>query len=103
MDQKSTSQHFFNLEEDIYKSFYHAIFFEVCKLYQIVPDGLYVEKELCIGNPIKKLLDAWKNQLEVTRSNHGTIIRTGIKCKKIPFYMRDSACRWLIVKNIKIF
>ena len=35
--------------------------------------------------------------------DHGTIIRTGITCKKIPCYMRDSACRWLIVKKTKIF
>ena len=35
--------------------------------------------------------------------NHGTIIRTGITCKKIPCYMRDSACRWFIVENAKIF
>ena len=39
------------------------------KLYQIVPDGLHFEKEPCIGNPSKKFLDAWKNQLEATRSN----------------------------------
>ena len=36
-------------------------------------------------------------------SYHGTIIRTGITCKKIPCYMRDSACRWFIVKKAKIF
>ena len=35
--------------------------------------------------------------------NHGTIIRTGITCKKISCYMCDSVCRWLIVKNAKIF
>ena len=34
---------------------------------------------------------------------HGTIIQTGITCKKIPCYMRDSASRWLIVENAKIF
>ena len=34
---------------------------------------------------------------------HGIIIRTGITCKKIRCYMRDSACRWLIVENAKIF
>ena len=34
---------------------------------------------------------------------HRTIIRTEITCKKIPCHMRDSACRWLTVKNIKIF
>ena len=35
--------------------------------------------------------------------DHRNIIRTGITCKKIPCYMRDSACRWFIVKNAKIF
>ena len=34
---------------------------------------------------------------------HGTIIRTGVTCNKIPCYMRDSACRWFIVKKAKIF
>ena len=35
--------------------------------------------------------------------NYGTIIQAGITCKKIPCYMRDSACRWFIVKKTKIF
>ena len=34
---------------------------------------------------------------------HGTIIRTGITCKKIPCYKDDSACSWVIVKKAKIF
>lgn len=33
---------------------------------------------------------------------HGAIIRTGATCKKIPSYMRNSHCRWLIVKNVNI-
>ena len=41
----------------------------MCKSYQIVPDGFYVEKEPCIGNPSKKVVDSWKNRLEVTKSN----------------------------------
>ena len=36
-------------------------------------------------------------------SNHETIIQKGITCKKIPYYMRDSACRWFIVKKAKKF
>ena len=31
------------------------------------------------------------------------LIQTGIICKKTPWYMRDSACMWLIVENVKIF
>ena len=34
---------------------------------------------------------------------HGTIIRTGITCKKILWYRCDSACRWFIVKKLKYF
>ena len=37
------------------------------------------------------------------KSYHGTIIRTGITCKKIPYYMHDSACKWFIAKKAKIF
>ena len=33
---------------------------------------------------------------------HGTIIWTGITCKKIPCYMHDSACRLFIVKKAKM-
>ena len=29
--------------------------------------------------------------------------RKGTTCKKIYCYMRDSACRWFIVKKAKIF
>ena len=32
--------------------------------------------------------------------NHVTIIRTGITCKKLPCYMRDSARRWHITKKV---
>ena len=28
---------------------------------------------------------------------HGTIIQPGITCKKIPCYMSNSACRWLLL------
>ena len=65
MGQKSTSQHFFNLAEDVY----HVIFLDVCKSYQVVPDGSYLEREPYIGNTSKKAIDSCKNQLEVTRSN----------------------------------
>ena len=35
-------------------------------------------------------------------SDHGTIIRRGIKYKKSPCYMHESACRWFIVKKATI-
>ena len=39
----------------------------------------------------------------ITCSNHGTMIPTGITSKKIPCYMRDSACGWFIVEKSKVF
>ena len=35
---------------------------------------MYVEKVPCIGNSSKQVLDAWKNQLEVSGSNLGDIL-----------------------------
>ena len=35
--------------------------------------------------------------------NHGTKIRTGTTCKKIPCYMHDSASRWFIAGKANIF
>ena len=43
------------------------------------------------------------NSLLMTDYKHGTIIGIGITCKKIPCYMRDSACRWFIIKKLKYF
>ena len=51
---------------------------------------------------LRKKKDKVKNEPHVL-IEHGTIIRTQITCKKIPCYMRDSACRWFIVNKAKIF
>ena len=57
--------------------------FQICQTVTLTVDSLFTKKILHL--------------------NHGTIIRTWITCKKIPCYIRDSACRWLIVENTKIF
>ena len=41
--------------------------------------------------------------LKYGTAKHGTIIQTGLTCKKIPCYMYDSASMWLIVENGKMF
>ena len=45
------------------------------------------------------------NETYVARYYHGTVIRTGIKCKKIFCYMRDSNVKIFIsyVKHFRIF
>ena len=62
---------------------------------------------LVFGNSCRKIF-VWRfaGQMDYfgfVNSDHGTIIRTGITCRKVPCYMRDSACRWFIVKKAKIF
>ena len=42
-------------------------------------------------------------QIRIWAFKHENIIQAGIACKKILCYMRDSACRWFIVKKAKIF
>ena len=45
MNHKNTAQQLFNISEDIYKSYYHIVFLEVCRAYQIIPDGLFISKK----------------------------------------------------------
>ena len=45
----------------------------------------------------------WKAALLPVSFHHGTIMQTGITCKKIGCYMRDSTCTRLIVEDAKIF
>ena len=92
-----------------------------CKQYKnLSEDGkkTWVQKKILKWEKIKKfhnkrhfsiLAIAYKYMENEIRKNiglsskHGTIIQTGITCKKISFYIRDSASRWFIVKKGKIF
>ena len=47
--------------------------------------------------------EALSNKCFRLLTKHGTTIRTGITCKKIPCYIRDSSCRWFFLKKAKIF
>ena len=70
------------------------------------------EKASFTSRPLSRLI-SWYNKLcDITKEFwekaiqfHGTF--HGLKitnwCKKIPCYMRDSTCRWFIVKKAKIF
>ena len=69
MNHKNTAQQLFNISEDIYKSFYHIVFLEVYRAYQIIPDGLFISKKPCIGKPSDRFLDSWEKDLENTGVN----------------------------------
>ena len=65
--------------------------------------SLKVSKTFQNSFSIEQRLTVASEQFRRTAFNHGTILRTGITCKKIPCYMRDSTCRSFIVKEAKIF
>ena len=69
MNHKNTAQQLLNISEDIYKLFYHIVFLEVCRAYQIIPDGLFISKKPCIGKPSDRFLDSWEKELENTGVN----------------------------------
>ena len=69
MYRKNTAQQLFNISEDIYKSFYHIVFLEVCRAYKIIPDGLFISKKPCIGKPSGRFLNSWEKELENTGVN----------------------------------
>ena len=46
MDQTKLAQQLFNLTDEIYCSFYHNVFLQVCSAYSIIPDGFTVNKNL---------------------------------------------------------
>ena len=60
MNCKNTAQQLFKIWENIYKSFYHIVFLEVCKVYQIIPDVLFVSEKPFIGKQSDGFIDSWE-------------------------------------------
>ena len=52
---------------------------------------------------LRDLCPACQPLSQTVSRNHGTIIRTGITCKEIPCYIRDSAFGWCVVENADMF
>ena len=69
MNHKNATRQLFNISEDIYKTFYHIVFLEVCRAYQIIPDGLFISKKPCIGKPSDRFLDSREKELKNTGVN----------------------------------
>ena len=42
---------------------------EICRAYQIIPNGLFISKKPCIGKPSDRFLDSWEKELENTGVN----------------------------------
>ena len=66
MNRKNIAQQLFNISEDIYKSFHHIVFLEVCRVYQNISDELFIPKKPCTEKLSDRFLDSleksWKTQ-----------------------------------------
>ena len=51
------------LLEDGYRTFYHIVFLEVSKSYGVIPNGLKIKKDACIGNTSKNFVTTWALEL----------------------------------------
>ena len=51
------------LLEDGYRTFYHIVFLEVSKSYGVIPNGLKIKKDACIGNASKNFVTTWDLEL----------------------------------------
>ena len=63
MNEEKIPQRLYNLLEDAYRTFYHIVFLEVTKSYGIIPNGLKIKKDACIGNVSKNFVASWDLQL----------------------------------------
>ena len=82
----------------------NRFFSNLCLHFIILINDLYMQNEWTF---IFQNFVVCRDNIQLTNLiflfHHGTIIWTGITCKKIFCNMRDSACRWFIVEKAKIF
>ena len=70
----------FKTSENAYKTFYQIIFLEIFKSYKIVPKGLYVKKDHCIGNPSTEFCNSWhKEKLDYQLRLCDILIRENVR------------------------
>ena len=51
----------FKDSERIFKTFFHIVFLEICKSFELLPKGLPTKKRLCFGKPSEEPEKEWKN------------------------------------------
>ena len=54
----------FKNSERIFQTFFHTVFLEICKSFELVLKGLSTKKRLCFGKPSEKLEKEWKNRID---------------------------------------
>ena len=79
-ERDSYMKQMFKTCENAYKTFYQIIFLEIFKSYKIVPKGLYVKKDHCIGNPSTEFCNSWhKEKLDYQLRLCDILIRENVR------------------------
>ena len=53
-----------NYSERKLKTFFHIVFLEICKSFELLPKGLSTKKRLCFGKPSEELEKEWRNGID---------------------------------------
>ena len=48
----------------ILKTFFHIVFLEICKSFELLPKGSSTKKRLCFGKPSEEPEKEWKNGID---------------------------------------
>ena len=91
-------QQLIKLAEKIYKSFYHIIFLETCKSFNLVPKGLQIKKQPCIGNRSNSFTSIWENELNRTEEN----LRDILLYENVKILFSHERRLWKDIENTEI-
>ena len=84
--------------EQIYKSFYHIVFLEICKSFQLMPKGLEEKKKYCVGGTSKYFEKKWDGNLRYMKSKCRDSLLEEY-CKKL-FYLMN--CFWEAIFDVDV-
>ena len=77
--------------EIIFKTFFHIVFLEICKSFELLPKGLSTKERLCFVEPSKGLKKEWKNGIdELDERSRDLLIQK--HCKKLFNFMNIFWC-----------
>ena len=74
MVDEKLPQQIYNILEKSYEAFYHIVFLEVCKSFEIIPTGFCIKKAPCVGNPSKNFLLLWERELAAAQLNLAELV-----------------------------
>ena len=88
----------FKNSERIFKTFFHIVFLEICKSFELLPKGLSTKKRLCFGKRSEELEKGWKNGIDELNGRCRDLLLQE-HCKKL-FNLMDIF--WCDIKYVEL-